>query len=281
MTQRLSKYLLLSVALLARAAPAANAAPKSETATSGQVSAELKWDQTGNRGTRNVRLSITRAGTPLLSNSLLTPNCRQFCNTPPGDTQLRARDLNGDGEPEVLVDLYTGGAHCCSLLLIYEYDATSNRYERRRNDFGNAGYTLRNLGGGVPEIFTADDRFSFLYTSYLESARPLIIYRYNAAGELGNVTRRFRGQIRRHRKGVASFIKALKREDGLDLRGGYAAWQADNYLLGSAAAKRGWKTLRKAAARGQLKRGRANSGPSGKAFLRKLRKDLKKFGYIR
>ena len=282
MTNRLTKSLLLSVAVFALAAPAATAAPESRSATAGPVSASVKWDQTDSRGARNVRVSITRAGAELVAGQRVQPNCKEFCWVPPGDEPVRIRDINRDGEPEVLLDLYTGGAHCCSLLMIYEFDPADERYERRRADFGNAGYVLRDVGrDGRVELVTGDDRFSYLYTSYLESARPLLIYRYNQAGKLVDVTRRARKEIRRHRKGLFSFYKRLRRERDLDLRGVLAAWQADNYLLGRGAAARGWKTLRAAERRGELRKRSANSGPSGKRYLRSLRRNLKRFGYIR
>ena len=40
----------------------------------------------------------------------------------PSGRRSRVRDLDG-GEPEVLVDLYSGGAHCCLSRLILRYDA--------------------------------------------------------------------------------------------------------------------------------------------------------------
>ena len=279
---RALKSLLVAVALGAIAAPAAQAAPESKSASSNQVSATVEWDRTDSRGVRNARVSITRAGATLVSEQRVQPNCTRFCWIPSGDEPVRLRDLNNDSEPEVLVDLYTGGAHCCSVLLIYEYDPTSNSYERLRRDFGNAGYVLRDVSGdGRLEFVTGDDRFSYLYTSYLESARPLLIYRYNPAGELVDVTRTAKAQIRRHRKSLFNFYKRLRREGDLDLRGVLAAWQADNYLLGRGAAARGWKTLRAAERRGELRKRTTNSGPSGKRYLRSLRSNLKRFGYIR
>jgi hypothetical protein len=41
-----------------------------------------------------------------------------------------ARDLDGDGEPEVVLGLYTGGAHCCYYAEVYRYAKGS--YARNR-----------------------------------------------------------------------------------------------------------------------------------------------------
>ena len=280
MIHRLAKFLLLPIALLALGAPAASAAPKSAGATSGQVSASVNWDETDRRGTRDVRVSITRAGTQLVSEEV-QPRCEEFCWTPPGDEPVRVRDVSGDAEPEVLVDLYTGGAHCCSILQVYRFDAATGRYARVRRDFGNAGYTLRDpAGGGQAEFFTGDDRFSYLYTSYLESARPLVVLRFDG-GRFVDDTRRYPVELRRHARSLYRFYKRLRRDPDLDLRGVLAAWQADNYAIGRGSAARGWKTLRAAAKRGELRARGANRGPSGKRYLRSLRRNLKRFGYIR
>jgi hypothetical protein len=274
-------HLLAAVALLALVAtPAAHAAPKSESASSGAVSATVKWDESSRNGARNVRVTISRGGTELVDDAAQS-GCDSFCWVPPGDDPVHVRDLNGDGEPEVLVDLYSGGAHCCSILLLYGFDTANGRYQRIQNDFGNAGYTLRDAGrDGRVELFSTDDRFSYLYTSYLESARPLVVLRYGEAG-LVDVTREFPAEVRRHARSLYSFFKRLRREGDLDLRGVLAAWQADNYLLAGTAPARGWRTLRVLARRGELDRARPNSGPEGKRYLSSLRSNLKKFGYIR
>ena len=44
------------------------------------------------------------------------------------DSSVDVRDLDGDGEPEVLVKLYSGGANCCLSSLIFRYRAASNDY---------------------------------------------------------------------------------------------------------------------------------------------------------
>ena len=278
----LMRQALVAAAVLAPlvAPTAVGAAPTAENATSGQVSAKLAWDQSPDKGASGVRVTITRGGVELVAEDL-QPGCREFCWEPPGDEPLRVRDLNADGEPEVLVDLYTGGAHCCSMLRLYGFDPASGRYARLDRDFGNPGYTLRDYRrDGQIEISTTDDRFSYLFTSYLESARPLLVLRYEAGG-LVDVTRRFRPEIRSHAKSLYSFYKRLRREGDLDVRGVLAAWQADNYLLGGSAPGRGWEKLRVAARRGELDHVGANRGPEGSRYVLSLRRYLKRFGYIR
>ena len=262
------------------AAPAAHAASHSESASSGSVSATVAWQTSSRTGASTAHVTVNRGGADLVSEDA-QPSCTEFCWEPPGDEPVHVRDLNGDGEPEVLVDLYSGGAHCCSMLLIYGFDAASGRYTKLRQDFGNPGYTLRDAGrDGQVEVFSEDDRFSYLFTSYLESARPLLVLRYDGRA-LVDVTRDFPAEIKRHARHVYSFYKSLRREPDIDVRGVLAAWQADNYLIGGTAPARGWKTLRAAARRGDLKRRSGNTGASGARYLSSLRSRLKRFGYIR
>ena len=88
------------------------------------------------------------------------------------------RDLDG-GEPEVLVDMFTRGAHCCSVTLILRWDAAANRYRSRLGDFGNYGRRLVDLDhDGLPEFSAFDERFIYAYTAYVFSAAPPQILDY-------------------------------------------------------------------------------------------------------
>jgi hypothetical protein len=269
--------------MLALAAPA-TAAPGSETVQSGQVTATLSWKQNDARGFTDVRVVISRAGKQLVSEET-DPRCKEFCPQPAnlgaGRRSIAIRNLGGDAELEVLVDLYSGGAHCCLISLIYGFQPSSGTYAKLRHDWGNPGYRLRDLGRDRRlEFVTEDDRFSNLFTSYAESGRPIRIFRYDGR-RLVKVTRRFRRQIARHARGLYRLYRRLRRQRGVDLRGVLAGWQADNYLRSRRTAARGWRKLRAAARRGELRRPQHATGPSGRAYLRALLRKLRRFGYAR
>ena len=89
---------------------------------------------------------------------------------------VKVRDLDG-GEPEVLVDLYTSGAHCCSVTLILRWDAAAHRYRSRLVYWGNYGMKLADLDhDGLPEFSAFDERFLYAYTAY--------VFSYCAAADL-------------------------------------------------------------------------------------------------
>ena len=273
---------ITALGVVALLVPPAQAAPREEVAEAGGVRAELRYVSQRNRVIcRDFSISITRSGAVLVSESIRPRRESGIApGRPPGTRSLRVVDLNGDGEQEVLVDLYTGGAHCCFYTLVYGYSIMTSDYERLTHDWGDVGYTLASLGRDRNREFVSGDfRFAFLFTSFAESRFPIQIWQYGPQG-LTDATRRFprqiRADIRRLRRALRDFVR-----ERIDLRGVVAAIQADRYLLGRRSAARGWTALRRMAARGQLRRPRGASGPAGRRYLRSLRRHLQRFGYAR
>jgi hypothetical protein len=222
---------------------------------------------------RAARLRIVRNGRVLLEarlRSLERPGARAL--------RLRVRDLDADGEPEVVLDLYTGGAHCCVEALVYRYHPERRAYLGRRYGFGNAGYRMVDPDrDGRPELESADDRFAYAFTSYAASVLPLRIFRLER-GQLVDVTRRFPALIRREADRLWHGYLRARRDRGNDLRGLLAAWAADMHLLGRG--QEAWSRLEQAYRRGDLGPRPSLAGwPQGRAYLRALRALLRRAGY--
>ncbi len=270
------------MAALALVAPSAQAAPREEVAEEGGVRAVLRYDCPRNRVIcRDFSVSITRRGSQLLNERI--PQRRQAGispSRPPANKAVLVVDLNGDSEREVLVNLYTGGAHCCFYTLVYGYAVATSSYERLTHDWGDTSYTLKRLGRDPSrELVSADARFAFAFTSFAESRFPIQIWQYRPQG-LRDVTRRFPSEIRRDIRRQRRALRDFRRER-IDLRGVMAAIQADRYLLGRRSAAAGWRELRRMAARGDFRRRRGSFGPTGRRYLRALRRFLVKRGYAR
>ena len=260
----------LLIAALISAAEASAAPPrKSKSARLGDVRATVNYRQPNSFSARDVRLRVVGGGAVVYDRPV------RGTELPTG---LRIRDLDADGLPEVLLDLYSGGAHCCASTLFVGYDAASGAYRARRHVWGNPGYSLRDLDRDArPELVSADDRFAYRFTAYFASFVPVRIWRYEG-GRMTDVTRRHRAVVARDAAMLWREYVRLRRQRDVDLRGVLAAFLADKYLLGQQ--RDGWRRLNAALRRGEL-RGFGAPWPAGARYLRALRAFLARAGYAR
>jgi streptogramin lyase len=200
-----------------------------------------------------------------------------------GDTSSFAvRDLDGDGEPEVRLELNSNGAHCCTWSRIYRYSRGTYRpvVHYWRDDAASPG--IRDLDGdGRPEFRSVDDRFAYAFASYAGSWMPIQIWSYRH-GRFRDVTRRFPAQVRRDAARVWRFYVRHRRMRGETVRGALPAWAADEYLLGRGSLV--WPTLEREARAGYLDypKGGGFFGPrKAQGYLRQLRAFLRRTGYAR
>ena len=187
------------------------------------------------------------------------------------------RDLDG-GEPEVLVELYTQGAHCCTVVLVLRH--AGGTYRPKLLDFGNYGYKLVDLDqDGLPELSAFDERFVYTYGAYVFSSAPPEISQYRA-GRLVDVTRKFPALSARNAKQVGKeFLTKKKPSRDVDLRTFIAVYVADQYLLGNPTEAK--RALDYALAHGLAYSGKKFLGtPAGRNFAAVLMRDLRKWGYV-
>lgn len=225
----------------------------------------------------HARLKIARAGRTALDSSLgaLCRDCDTF-----RPVRVVVRDLDG-GEPEVMLELYTQGAHCCTEVIALRYDPAIRAYRRTLLDFGNYGYRLADLDhDGLPEIEAFDERFVYAFGAYVFSSAPPLVSRYRQ-GRLVDVTRRFPALVRRSAAMVGKeFLTKKRPSNDVDLRTYVAVYAADQYLLGRPAEAR--RALDYALDHGLLYTGKQYLGsPAGSAFVAVLFRDLAKWGYLR
>ena len=247
--RRIHLITLLTAGALLSAAPgaAAQSDAASVTKSAGSVSATVSWKTDGEFGAaREPRLRVARAGVVVTDMSLASA-CRMCSliedHTPSGDTEphsiLHVADLDADGEPEVLVDVFSGGAHCCLSTRFFTYRPESNTYKRAPSQYwGNAHYDVEDLDGdGRLELNGADDSFAGAFSAYAYSAFPPKIIRYTrdpATGRssLTNVTRRFPQVIRAEAARLLRKIRRAKPDpNSFQTQGVLAAYVAGQYLL--------------------------------------------------
>lgn len=282
---------LASAALAAALLVPAGASAQSrtiETATNGTVTAELSYvkRERGRQGFRFIeyrdfRVKITRAGVVLYDRPVGEP-CDQFCT--PTESALTGkhvglRDLNADGEPEAIVDLFTGGSSCCVLVLAYGYDATANTYRRAELDTGG-GFVVRDPDSdGVVELVGDDFRFRGLFTCGACGPRPIRIWHWGLR-RFHVVTTEFPGRIRQHARRMRRFYARVRRRDeAAFVKGALTPLAADLCLLDRC--RRGFRIVRAAIRRGELdRRSVFDVSPLGTNYLRALKRFLRRTGYL-
>jgi len=263
-----SLLLLVFVQTAAEAAAPASATPV--VAELDGVQARLTCETDPERSTfcAPKRLEITREGRPPFEETF--PANEGFLLALPDRPGLSVVDLLGDREPEALLDLFSGGAHCCSSTRLYHLVGRSLRYGAIVQDWGNAGYRLEDLDGdGRLEFLSADDAFSYAFTSYAASRRPPRIWKFDGK-RLVDVTRSHPQLVEKDAAECWSAFEELSPgdPDGSQTRGLAGAYVADLCLLDRC--KDGWAKLRA-----------AYDKPDREKFFRELSALLQKNGYVR
>jgi hypothetical protein len=261
------------------AASAAGAAPRPhvERAQAGAVEAVFTyaWDAPRFRFT-GQHLVIRHDGVIRFSADVRRPP-DDGANAQPANFFQHTRsvslsDLDGDGEPEVVLDLYWGGAHCCWYTQIYRYDPAAQRYRPLVHVWGNVGYTLADLShDGKQKLLTRDDRFSYAFADFADSAWPVRILEYRA-GRLVVVTKSYPNEVKPD--ATSLWHKAMARaRKGPSNQGIMAAWAADQCLLGRCGV-----ALQSVASLSRT--GRVHGDLKPAAYERKLRAFLKRTQYL-
>jgi hypothetical protein len=122
-------------------------------------------DSTGGFGFSDI-LTIDAYG-------LLTVQVEQFHSF----DALNGTDVTGEGNPDVVIQTYTGGAHCCFSTIIYDLGPPLSKVLETPQS--NCGVTLVQLDpDSAYEILTCDDIFAYVYCCYAGSPIVRVILDY-------------------------------------------------------------------------------------------------------
>ena len=269
--------LVLAAASVTAAAVPSVAAAEEQHAAMGAVAATFSFTRAGEYEYRDMRVAVARGGQTLVDAPAAVPGCEEPYCMPGGGMEadsIAVRDLAGDGEPEVLLDLYTGGAHCCVKTRLYWFDGSG--YRSLVHDWGDLGYRLRDIGRSpAPEFVSGDARFSFAFASFAGTVFPFRAWSFGD-GALRDVTRSFPRRTRADAARAFRLYRKAIRTGRFEARGAIAAWAADRYLLGHRAA-----TLRRLRALAHRHALPGDVPRSQAAFVRRLDRTLRRWGYAR
>jgi hypothetical protein len=272
------KRTVLALAVsLALVAPAA-ASAATQTASGGGVTATFTF--TGHYPNYlHEHLTIAREGTVVYDQPVTSAACGQYCAPGAVDSKassVQVLELERDGSPDVVLDLYSGGAHCCSLAQVFSYSPGSGTYVKTERNFGDPGYEIGVLDGQY-RFVTADDRFAYAFTDYAASGLPLQILSFSQ-GQFENVTRDYPSLIARDARIWMNAFDSIGRQHYTDTVGVVAAWAADEELLGHGTLV--YNFLERQAREGDLNSVLNPKADSGQRFIRALYAQLRRDGYL-
>jgi hypothetical protein len=267
--------LALVAALAALALAPAVASAHTETAASGPVSATFTFRKVNDLRYRHLHLTVRLNGATVFDQPVATQDCEAPYCIPgggPSGKSLHIDDLDGAGPPDVVLSLFTGGAHCCQETEIVALDGGGAVHELERN-WGDGGFQLSDLDGdGVSEFVSGDDRFAYAFTAYAYSVLPVQIV--SLAGDaFHDVTQDHPAQVRHDARRWRSLYRRVH-ADAFP-QGVLAAYAADEYRLGRRAAAR--RFVYAQATSGKLRR--AMGRKRAAHFAARLDRVLRKWGY--
>jgi hypothetical protein len=273
------RKLAVGLALIGLLVLPAAASAAQQTASSGQITATFTFTGQYPRY-KHERLTISRAGAVVYDQPVVSTLCGKWCapGAPsPKQSSLHVLDLEHNGQPDVVLDLFSGGAHCCSIEQVFSFDPGTMSYLKTERNFGDPGLQIVDLGhDGHYEFLTGDDSFAYQFTDFAASGLPIQILSF-ANRQFTDVTRAYPKLIV---KDAARWLRAfrhLARDRYGDSVGVIAAWAADEELLGH-------RRLVSRFLASQARAGHLNSGTGqagGLRFIAALDRFLRRRGYLR
>jgi hypothetical protein len=139
-------------------------------------------------------------------------------------------DLDSDGNPEVVLQAYTGGAHCCMAITTYTWQ--NDQFQSIVFDYLDAGGGIfEDLDDdGLTEFVTLDNAFFYTFSSYAGSYPPSVILTFQDGAYIDTTT-----QFRQRLGSTAwdMYQSVEERDDeGYEINGLLAGYVAQKIRLG-------------------------------------------------
>lgn len=258
-------------------AAAALALPAAASATIYDVAATATIS--GHGVHTKVHLRIDLNGQNLLSQVVRSRACGPGCMTTPlggSRSPIRVVELVPNTAPEVVLGLYSGGAHCCFIDEVYSLDPGTMTFRRTERNFLDAGAKITDLAhNGRYEFESADARIEEAgFTDFADSGAPIQIFTFTGS-RFKDVTDSYPALIKTD---AAKWWRAFRHDRG-NGRGLIAAWAADEDRLGNFREVR--SRLATAVARHELDAPAGLSRPVAATFVQRLQGLLHRLRYTR
>jgi hypothetical protein len=91
---------------------------------------------------------------------------------------LAGSDVTGEGDPDLVIHTYSGGAHCCFSTIVYNLGATKTKVLETPESNCDASFVQLD-GDAALEVRTCDDIFAYQYCCYAGSPMVKVILDYS------------------------------------------------------------------------------------------------------
>jgi hypothetical protein len=96
---------------------------------------------------------------------------------PKSGEPIETKDITGDGIPELIIGVWSGGAHCCFSIIIFSLGEEFKKIAEIEG--GDSSFEFRDFeGDGIYELVGRDWIFAYWETSFAQSPAPQIVLRY-------------------------------------------------------------------------------------------------------
>ena len=140
-------------------------------------------------------------------------------------------DLDSNGTPEVVVQTFTGGAHCCQAYTTYTWQDEQFKPTYFGYLDGGGGEFIDLNSDGLMEFVTLDNAFFYSFSSYAGSYPPSVILTYDN-GEYRDTTTQFTNYLEDMAAGMRFTIEDPEFADRGDKNGVLAGYVAQSIRLG-------------------------------------------------
>jgi hypothetical protein len=148
-------------------------------------------------------------------------------------------DLDSDGTPEVVLQAYTGGAHCCMAITTYTWqDEQFQPIYFGYLDGGGGRFEDLN-GDGLTEFVTLDNAFFYTFSSYAGSYPPSLILTFQN-GEYVDTTSEFAQRLGSTAWDMYQSVEQ-REDEGYEINGLLAGYVAQKIRLGQY--QEGWNFM--------------------------------------
>jgi hypothetical protein len=96
-----------------------------------------------------------------------------------GLEELSGTDITGEGNPDIIIQTYSGGAHCCFDTFLYDLGTDLTEIPVHASPGGNQCGRFEDLDGdGIYEFLSFDDSFAYRYCAYAGTPVVRVVLKY-------------------------------------------------------------------------------------------------------